>query len=125
MKVVRKENSPRYERDAITSYLLVGESTTAAKQVTTTLVEMAPGGSQRMHSHENEQCYVILEGTGEMTVGDETQTVATGDTVFIPSHAPHGLLNTGKGRLVYISAASPVFGAKTEAEFWPELLSGS
>ena len=84
MKVVRKENSPRYERDGITSYLLVAESTTAAKHVTTTSVEMVPGGRRRVHSHENEQCYMIQEGVGEMTVGDETQAVRTGDTVFIP-----------------------------------------
>ena len=119
MKVVRKENSPRYERDGITSYLLVAESTTGAKEITTTLVEMKPGGRQRVHSHENEQCYMILEGAGKMTVAGETRTLRAGETVFIPSNAPHGLVNTGKGPLIYISAASPPFGAPKEKEYWP------
>jgi mannose-6-phosphate isomerase-like protein (cupin superfamily) len=125
MRVVRRENSPRYERDGITSYLLVAESTTDAKHITTTLVEMEPGGKQRVHSHENEQCYMILEGTGEMTVGDETRTVRAGDTVFIPSNASHGLVNTGKGVLTYVSAGSPVFGVHKEKEYWPERPQGS
>ena len=119
MDITRKETSPRYSRDGITSYLLVGESTTGSESITTTLVEMNPGGKQHIHSHVTEQCYMILEGQGLMTVGEEAEVVENGDVVFIPSNSPHGLKNTGEGMLRYISAGSPVFGKEKEKSFWP------
>ena len=44
MNIVRKRTSPRYIRDGITSYLLVSEVTTGSVHITTSLVEMSPGG---------------------------------------------------------------------------------
>ena len=119
MKISRKETAPRYKRDGITSYLLISESTTGANNITTTLVEMEAGGNQHIHSHETEQCYMILEGHGQMMVGEEMCNVTAGDCVFIPSKSPHGLKNTGEGLLRYISAGSPVFGKDSEKNLWP------
>lgn len=62
MKVIRKSDSPRYMRDGITSYLLISEITTDSRNLTTSLVEMGPGGKQHIHNHENEQCYFIIKG---------------------------------------------------------------
>ena len=62
---------------------------------------------------------MILDGEGEMTVGEESGTVKSGDTIFIPSNYPHGLINTGTNILRYISAGSPVFGEKKEKQYWP------
>ena len=44
-----------------------------------------------------------------MTVADETEKVVPGDCIFIPSNAPHGLINDGKEMLKYFSAAAPAF----------------
>jgi quercetin dioxygenase-like cupin family protein len=119
MKTITKSHAPRYRRDGITSYLLVSKTTTGARYITTTLVEMQPGGRQHLHRHNTEQSYFILSGQGVMTVGKETKTVKTGDTVFIPSNAPHGLINAGTRILKYYSAGSPPFGKKKEPELWP------
>ena len=119
MKTIDKNSARRYRRDNITSYLLVSEEAAGAKRITTSLVEMEPSGRQHIHSHETEQCYFFLEGAGEMTVGDETQGVSAGMSVFIPSNAPHGLVNTTGGILRYLSAGSPPFGKDDEAELWP------
>ena len=116
---MNKEQAPQYERDGIRSYLLVAESTTGAKHITTTLVEMNHGGLQKPHSHETEQCYIIIEGQGLMRVDDDKQIVNAGDTIFIPSNSLHGLENTGKGVLKYLSAGSPVFGCEKEKKLWP------
>ena len=110
---------PHYERDGIVSHLLVAETTVGAKHLTTSLVEMRPGGRQHIHSHETEQCYFILEGVGEMTVGNETSSITVGNCIFIPSNVTHGLVNTGKGILRYYSAGSPPFSAELEASLWP------
>ena len=69
MNIQRKESAPRYERDNIVSYLLVSERTCGSEHLTVTLVEMEPGGKQRVHAHEPEQMYYILAGSGVMTSG--------------------------------------------------------
>ena len=119
MKIITKEKAPQYERDSIRSFLLVAESTVGAKHITTSFVEMAPGGVQKPHRHETEQCYMILEGNGSMEVDDEKAPVGPGDTIFIPSNSLHGLINDGEITLKYFSAGSPVFGRESESELWP------
>jgi mannose-6-phosphate isomerase-like protein (cupin superfamily) len=119
MEILREMTAPRYQRDNITSYLLVSAGTCDTEHLTITLVEMAPGGLQRLHAHEPEQTYFILEGSGMMTVGSERRPVQAGDCVFIPSNSPHGLENTGGAILRYLSAASPSFTKEECAQFWP------
>jgi mannose-6-phosphate isomerase-like protein (cupin superfamily) len=85
----------------------------------TSLVEMSPGGKQQIHQHVTEQSYFIITGEGEMTVGNEKITVQSGDSIYIPSNAPHGLINNGKEILVYLSAGSPPFGKEIERQLWP------
>jgi mannose-6-phosphate isomerase-like protein (cupin superfamily) len=119
MIIRRKNNSPRYQRDGITSYLIVSEKTCGAEKLTITMVEMESGGFQHLHSHEPEQMYYILEGCGLMHVDGEDQMVQAGDCIFFPPSAVHGLKNTGEGRLLYISAASPSFTLTQCEQWWP------
>ena len=110
MQVFKKETAPRYIRpEGVTSHLLASARTSSAEHLTTTLAVIEPGGEQRIHSHRPEQVYFILEGSGFMTVGDETQRVGPGDCVFIPSEQPHGLKNDGELTLRYFSAAASVY----------------
>ena len=119
MNILRKNSSPRYQKDNITSYLLVSERTCHSKKLSITLVEMEPGGIQRIHSHEPEQMYYILEGSGIMTVEGEQKRVEAGDCIFFASFSEHGLENTGNTRLKYLSAASPSFTKEECEKFWP------
>ena len=119
MKIIAKEQAPQYERDGIRSFLLVAESTVGANHITTSLVEMAPGGIQRPHHHDTEQCYMVLEGSGIMEVDGERAEIGPGDTVFIPSSSVHGLVNNGGTTMKYLSAGSPAFGAENERMLWP------
>lgn len=119
MKIMRQNTSPRYQRDDITSYLLISEKTCGAKKLAITVVEMEPGGFQHLHSHEPEQMYYILEGLGLMSVDGEDQLVQPGDCIFFPSLAKHGLKNTGEGVLRYLSAASPSFTPEQCNQWWP------
>jgi mannose-6-phosphate isomerase-like protein (cupin superfamily) len=119
MNILHKNTAPRYQRDNITSYLLVSAGTCNAENLAITIVEMEPGGFQHLHSHEPEQMYYILEGHGEMTVDGEDRPVQAGDCIFIPSFAEHGLKNTGEGVLRYLSAASPSFTKEQCEEWWP------
>jgi mannose-6-phosphate isomerase-like protein (cupin superfamily) len=120
MKILKKKTAPRYAREeGITSYLLASPRTCDAKHLTTTLVEIKPGGHQRIHSHVPEQVYFILEGSGLMSVGNEKEHVGPGDCIFIHSEAPHGLQNDGDVVLRYFSAASRSFDLKQLDKLWP------
>jgi mannose-6-phosphate isomerase-like protein (cupin superfamily) len=120
MIILKKHTAPRYTREeGIVSYLLASSITSSAEYLTTSVVEIKPGGKQRIHSHVPEQIYYILEGSGKMTVADETEKVVPEDCVFIPSNAPHGLINDGKKMLKYFSAAAPAFDVEQLEKFWP------
>ena len=120
MQVLSKANAPRYCRtEGITSYLLASPRTSQAKHLTTTLVQIEPGGEQRIHSHPPEQVYFVLEGAGLMTVGAETQVVGPGDCIFVPADAQHGIRNQGREVLRYFSAAAPAFDTSDLLALWP------
>ena len=119
MNIQCKNSVPRYQRDGIISYLLVSERTCGSQKLSVTLVEMEPGGFQHVHAHEPEQAYYILEGVGVMSFDGEEKTVTTGDCIFFPSFAKHGLKNTGESALKYLSAASPSFTKEESMRLWP------
>ena len=119
MKIMKRDRSPRYKRDGITSYLLVSQKTCGAQKLAITLVEMDPGGFQHLHAHEPEQMYFILEGKGLMTVDGEQKVVQSGDCIYFPSGTEHGLKNNGESVLRYLSAASPSFTQEQCEEWWP------
>ena len=119
MKIMKRDRSPRYKRDSITSYLLVSQKTCGAQKLAITLVEMDPGGFQHLHAHEPEQMYFILEGEGLMTVDGENKVVQSGDCIYFPSGAEHGLKNNGESVLRYLSAASPSFTQEQCEKWWP------
>ncbi|MGV3533142.1 MAG: dimethylsulfonioproprionate lyase family protein, partial [Chthoniobacteraceae bacterium] len=53
------------------------------------------GGQVPWHNQEQEEVYFIVEGTGEMCLGEERQTDTTGQAVYIPSGVFHQLTNIG------------------------------
>ncbi|MBN1305043.1 MAG: cupin domain-containing protein [Anaerolineales bacterium] len=113
------KKSPRYQRDGVVSYLLVSERTCAAKDLSITLVTMEPDGFQKIHKHRPEQTYIILTGSGIMSVAGEERPVEPGDCIFIPSWDEHGLKNTGGTVLKYLSACSPSFTLQQCEKWWP------
>ena len=120
MKVLRREGAPRYTRqEGITSFLLASPRTSGGEHLTTTLVEIEPGGEQRIHSHPPEQVYFILGGSGLMSVGEQTEEVTAGDCILVPSEASHGLRNNGDAILRYLSAAAPSFTPEQLEQWWP------
>jgi mannose-6-phosphate isomerase-like protein (cupin superfamily) len=84
-----------------------------------TLVEFAPGGSQRVQSQLPEQIYFILEGSGFTTLGVETELARSRDCVFTPANADRGLTDLGDTTLRYFSVAAASFGNEELYELWP------
>ncbi|MBF0277339.1 MAG: cupin domain-containing protein [SAR324 cluster bacterium] len=66
------------------------------------LIEVEPGSeSTEMHMHYyEEECVYILEGEAESSIGNEIQTVKSGDFIgYRAGGLPHKLRNIGNGAL--------------------------
>jgi mannose-6-phosphate isomerase-like protein (cupin superfamily) len=118
VRATNRDEAPALSRgDGLVSRLLhsAGEAET---DLTITWVEVDPGASQVLHSHDPEQVYIVVAGEGVMHVGGETRPVEAGDLVYIPSNTEHGIDNTGEDVLEYISAATPAFPRDQVKEFY-------
>ena len=67
-----------------------------------------PGQQHALHTHaDQDKIYLVLEGKGIVTVGEQSDTVEPGDLVFAKSAEPHALRNPGPGRLVVMAVMAP------------------
>ena len=65
------------------------------------------GGQVPWHNQEQEETYFIIEGTAEMCLGEERQTLSTGQMVYIPPGVFHQLTNIGPTPLRMIYTYAP------------------
>ena len=79
------------------------------------------GGQVPWHNQEQEEVYFVIEGTGEMCLGSERQTVTGGQMVFIPPGVFHQLTNIGETplRMVYC------YGPAGDVAHWRQELDGT
>ncbi|MFE0803658.1 cupin domain-containing protein [Streptomyces sp. NPDC058812] len=67
-----------------------------------------PGGVTDPHAHEENEVFLILEGTAEMTINDEQRPVGPNSAVFIPGESRHHIRNTSSTEpLVFLSIYWP------------------
>lgn len=78
-----------------------------AKNFVMGYVTIFPGGSIPLHTHPQEEVYTVLEGTGQMTVGEETKELSAVSSVYIPPEQPHSLVNQESSDLVMLFVYAP------------------
>ncbi len=57
-------------------------------------MHVPPGGGPGPHRHDFEETFILLDGELEMTFRGEKAIVRAGDTVNVPSNAPHQFHNS-------------------------------
>jgi mannose-6-phosphate isomerase-like protein (cupin superfamily) len=85
-------------------------------------VTLEPGGGQvPWHNQDQEEVYFIVEGSGEMCLGEERRELCAGQAVYIPPRVFHQLTNTGGApmRMIYC------YGPAGEVAHWRQELDGS
>src|ERR1700712_123697 len=105
-----------------TQNLVGGMSPIQATNFAMGMVTLEPNGGQvPWHNQEQEEIYFIVEGTGEMCLGEERQTVTTGQAVYIPSGVFHQLTNLGDTplRMIYC------YGPSGDVAHWRQELAGT
>ena len=69
---------------------------------------LEPGQAQAAHAHDvADKFYVVVEGRGLFSVGDEAREVGAGTVVWAPAGAPHGVENRGDTRLTLLVGIAP------------------
>jgi mannose-6-phosphate isomerase-like protein (cupin superfamily) len=105
-----------------TQNLVGGAAPIQAKSFCMGNVTLEPNGGQvPWHNQEQEEIYFIVEGTGEMCLGNERQTVTTGQAVFIPPGVFHQLTNVGDHALRMIYC----YGPAGDVAHWRQELDGT
>jgi mannose-6-phosphate isomerase-like protein (cupin superfamily) len=105
-----------------TQNLVGGASPIQARNFAIGNVTLEPDGGQvPWHNQEQEEVYFIVEGTGEMCLGEERTTLTTGQAVFIPSGVYHQLTNIGATplRMIYC------YGPAGDVAHWRQELDGT
>jgi len=79
---------------------------------------LAPGSSVGYHHHEGlEESFIVLAGTGYVTIEDSCFEVAQGSITFQGIEQAHGIYNPGEGELDFIRVAvAGVDGAFTTVD---------
>jgi mannose-6-phosphate isomerase-like protein (cupin superfamily) len=112
----------RYPARRLTHNLVGGVSPIQARGFCMGHVTLDPSGGQvPWHHHDQEEIYFVIEGIGEMCVGDERGTVTAGQAVFVPPRIFHQLTNVGDGPLRMIYCYAPA----GDVAHWRQELSGT
>jgi mannose-6-phosphate isomerase-like protein (cupin superfamily) len=83
-----------------------------SRNLSVTWVSVPAGCNQTLHSSgEAEQAYVVVRGTGTMSVAGDTQGVAEGDLILVPPATEHSIGNEGEAELACVSIQSPPVSA--------------
>src|SRR4051794_35727580 len=72
---------------------------TGAAATAVVYFEVAPGKRLGRHTDSSEEVIYVVEGTGEVTIGDEYAMVSTGTLAVVPALVPHDVRNTGSNPL--------------------------
>jgi mannose-6-phosphate isomerase-like protein (cupin superfamily) len=111
-----------YPARRCTQNLVGGASPIHVKNFSMGYVTLEPkGGQVPWHNQEQEEVYFIVNGTGEMCLGEERQTVTTGQAVYIPPGEFHQLTNIGVTSLIMIYC----YGPAGDVAHWRQELAGT
>jgi len=105
-----------------TQNLVGGASPIQATHFALGNVTLEPNGGQvPWHNQDQEEVYLILEGTGEMCLGDELTVMHAGQAVYIPPTVFHQLTNIGVTplRMLYC------YGPAGDVAHWRQELAGT
>ena len=67
-----------------------------------------PGQTHELHAHEEmDKLYYVLEGDGVFLLEGRQLSMRAGDLMVAPDGVPHGIRNTGTGRLLVLAVLAP------------------
>ncbi len=100
-----QEITPIDRGKGIRSIPLVGPQVDS-ETLLTGISSFPPGTEIALHTHNRDECVVVLEGQGFCEVGGSRHEVKPFDTTFAPAGVEHRFVNTGEGdmRILWVYA---------------------
>jgi len=94
---------------AIYSHHKMGKSTIfRSDRVMVGLNAFEPGQEHALHAHEGmDKVYQVIEGQGVFLLEDDEVPMEAGVLLVAPEGSPHGIRNTGTGRLLVLAILAP------------------
>ena len=84
-----------------TAYLF--EGTRAGAGVSMFVTRTPPGAHVPLHVHPYPETFLLLEGHGRWTAGDDVVELEPEHMLVVPPRTPHGFRNTGDAPLLVVS----------------------
>lgn len=99
----------RPQEHAVYSSDKMGKSTLfRSERVMVGLNAFEPGQEHKLHTHEGmDKVYQVIEGQGVFLLEGETVPMQAGVVLVAPEGVPHGIRNTGTGRLLVLAVLAP------------------
>lgn len=85
-----------------TAWLFEGQPR-AGVGISVFVVRTPPGKAVDIHVHPYSETFVLLEGSGRWTAGDDVVELGPNQMLVVPAETPHGFRNTGEGSLLVVS----------------------
>ena len=112
MLVRRFDDAAVEEWHRLRAHVLMDAGELGSRNLSVTWVTLPAGASQTLRSQEEaEQAYVVVRGSGSMSVAGDTQQVSEGDMILVPPATEHSLSNDGEAELACVSIQSPPVAA--------------
>jgi mannose-6-phosphate isomerase-like protein (cupin superfamily) len=112
MLVRRLQEAAVEEWHRLRAHVLMDAGELGARNLSVTWVSVPAGTSQTLRSSEEaEQAYVVVRGSGTMSVAGDTQEVAEGDLILVPPATEHSIGNEGNAEFACVSIQSPPVAA--------------
>jgi len=119
---LNKTEGRKFPARRTTKNIVGGSSPIQAVSFSMGMVTLEPeGGQVPWHNQEQEEVYLVLEGEGEMCLGQERFTLKEGQTIFIPPGEYHQLTNRTKKPLNFIYC----YGPAGDVAHWRQELEGT
>jgi mannose-6-phosphate isomerase-like protein (cupin superfamily) len=112
MLVRRFEDAPVEEWHRLRTHVLMDAGELGSRNLSVTWLVVPTGAKQTLRSDaESEQAYVVVRGSGSMSVAGDTQQVGEGDLILVPPATEHSISNDGEADLACVSIQSPPVAA--------------
>src|ERR1043166_488659 len=89
------------------TYTILVAGTDTAGRYTLIDMHVPPGGGPPPHRHDFEETFIVLDGELDVTFRGNKSFVRAGDTVNIPSNAPHQFHNRSSKPVRLLCICSP------------------
>ena len=75
---------------------------------------LEPGKKSKLHKIKSSEIYYILEGSGDLTIEEESHLLQKDDSAYVPPNAKQFIENTGKEDLKFLCIVEPAWKAEDE-----------